>query len=285
MKTVIYLDVLLLVNFVVGYLLIRAAGFACGRCPPFGRNLLGGCAAALTTLVLFLPPLPGALQLLLQLAGAAAVVRAAFPWPGRRCFLRLLGWYFGLNMGLAGLLLLGLQKGLLPGAATNNLAFYLAVSPGLLFSACAVVYLAVRLAALLRPPPGEETAQACIHFPEKELVLRTLRDTGFSAREPATARPVLLVSLPAVERLLPAPAAGYLSDWFAGRAAQPPPGYPLCLVPLQTAAGPLLAPAFRLPATLGGRSLGRLPVAFTPCSLGGDWQALAGPELFDDGRN
>ena len=41
MKTVIYLDTLLLVNFLIGYLLLRGAGLLTGCAPSFGRNLLG----------------------------------------------------------------------------------------------------------------------------------------------------------------------------------------------------------------------------------------------------
>ena len=39
MKTVIYLDVLLLLNFLVAYLLLRAVGFLCGAPPGFLRTL------------------------------------------------------------------------------------------------------------------------------------------------------------------------------------------------------------------------------------------------------
>lgn len=281
MKTVIYLDVLLLMNFVVGYLLLRAAGLVCGVCPPFGRNLLGGWAAALATLVLLLPPLPLLFQLLIRLFGALCAVWAAFPGQSRRSFFRLTGWYFALNMGLAGLLLLLMQGGWLPGTETNNLAFYLAVSPGLLCGACGGVYLAVRLAALLLPSSDAEYGEAHVTLSGETLTLRTLRDTGFSAREPVTASPVLLVSLPAVEKYLPPDLCSFLQVWFSGKTASPPPGLRLCLVPMNTANGPLLAPAFRLPVTLGGRSWPGLPVAFSPHPLG-DCQALAGTALFDE---
>ena len=52
MKSVVYADVLLLVNFLIGYFLLRAAGLACAVPLPFGRNILGAVIAAVSTLML-----------------------------------------------------------------------------------------------------------------------------------------------------------------------------------------------------------------------------------------
>lgn len=282
MKTVIYLDVLLLVNFIVGYFLLRSAGIACGVCPPFARNLLGAAAAALASLVLFLPPLPAPAQIVFGAAGALLAAGAAFPWQGARMYLRLTVWYFALNTGLAGLLMLFIGRGWLPGGQTNNLAVYAPISPRILFAGALAVYLCVRVLCLFLPKEQAETAVWEIQFPNAAAAVKVLRDTGFSAREPATARPVLLVSLPAVKDSLPPPAADFLAAWFAGENQPPPRGYRFCLVPLHTAGGPLLAPAFRLNVCCGGRLRSGIPVAFSPYVLGGGIQALAGPELFDE---
>ena len=55
MKTVIYLDVLLLVNFLAAYFLLLAAGLFSGQRAGFGRMVLGSGAAALSALILFAP--------------------------------------------------------------------------------------------------------------------------------------------------------------------------------------------------------------------------------------
>ena len=55
MKTVIYLDVLLLVNFLAGYFLLMAAGLLSGCAARQLRLLAGAGLAALSALVLFAP--------------------------------------------------------------------------------------------------------------------------------------------------------------------------------------------------------------------------------------
>lgn len=46
-KTVVYLDVLLLTNFLTAYLLLLAAGALSGQRAPFARMLAGSALAAL----------------------------------------------------------------------------------------------------------------------------------------------------------------------------------------------------------------------------------------------
>ena len=103
MKTVIYLDSLLLVNFVIGYFLLRAAGCVCGAPPRWPRGCLGAALAAVSTLILLAPPLPLWAQFLYQGGSALAITAAAFGWQGVRLLLRRAAWYFGMNLALAGL--------------------------------------------------------------------------------------------------------------------------------------------------------------------------------------
>lgn len=57
-KTVVYLDVLLLTNFLTAYLLLLAAGALSGQRAPFARMLAGSALAALSALILFAPEQP-----------------------------------------------------------------------------------------------------------------------------------------------------------------------------------------------------------------------------------
>ncbi len=112
-KTVIYLDVLLLTNFALTLLFLLAAGLLAGLECRAGRLLLGGAAGAASSLALLAPEAPDAAALLYKVSTAALTVAAAYGWPGSRCFARLVGWFCAGNLLLAGALLL-------PGAQTNN---------------------------------------------------------------------------------------------------------------------------------------------------------------------
>ena len=280
MRTVIYLDSLLLINFVIGWFLLRAAGLLAGALPPSGRTLAGAVLAALSTLILLAPVMPVPAQLAYQLATALCVVRAAFPWRGLRCFARGTFWYFALNLGLAGLVILALTRGGAAGMHTNNLAVYFDVSPMLLLVCTLSVYGMAKLAAAVFGCPAGEPLWA-LELEMDGVILR-----GLALRDPYTGRPVVLMSWPAVTGRLPAELERYLTGWFSGEAgAVPPPGLGVRLLQCGTAVGDGLLPGVpvkQVRLTCGGRTVcaGPVVLVFAGRRLAdGRYDALLGPEL------
>ena len=78
MKTVIYLDVLLLTNFLIGYALLAAAGLLAGMQARFGRMVLASLLAASSALILLAPELTYPQQLVYKVGTAAVITAAAF---------------------------------------------------------------------------------------------------------------------------------------------------------------------------------------------------------------
>ena len=290
MKTVIYLDSLLLVNFVIGYFLLRAAGCVCGAPPRWPRGCLGAALAAVSTLILLAPPLPVWAQFLYQGGSALAITAAAFGWQGVRLLLRRAAWYFGMNLALAGLVLAAILRFSAQNVQTNNLAVYWNVPPLLLLFCSLGVYLLARLAVLLfGPAEPEQLWQLEAQLPGGTLRGEALWDTGFSWYDPFSGCPVVRVSAPAAQAQLEEPLQQFLQRWFGGdRAALPPPG--VRLLSCDTATGGDLLPAVqaqRLRICLGKRVLlcGRVTVAFAGKPLSdGRYLALFGPGLAGQAR-
>ena len=224
-KTVIYLDVLLLTNFALTLLFLLAAGLLAGVECRAGRLLLGGAAGAASSLALLAPEAPDAAALLYKVSTAALTVAAAYGWPGGRCFARLVGWFCAGNLLLAGTLLL-------PGAQTNNGCIYLPLSPG----------------ALLAGAGGGQVFPARLTVADTALDVRAFCDTGFSVQEPLSSRAVVLVRFGAVQSRLPPALGTYLEQHFAGAAPLPVPALGVRLVPCTTVAGHCILPA--VPASL-----------------------------------
>ena len=110
MKIVVYLDILLVTNFIAGYFLLRAAGWLAGASCPALRALAGAALAAASTLILLAPALAAPLNFAYKIFTAALVTLAAFGWHGLRPFLRAGTWFFVLNLGLAGFAMLYMQQ-------------------------------------------------------------------------------------------------------------------------------------------------------------------------------
>ena len=248
MKTVIYLDVLLAVNFVTALFLLAGCGVLCSaRSRPLRLTAASGLAAA-ASLILLAPELPLWGQVLYQAASALAIVRTAFCWQGRRVLLRLCGWYFVLNLALAGLVVLAAYRGC-EFVHTNNLACYFGISPLLLLGCVAGIYFLLRVLVLCfgRPAalPGRHLRLTLAGGAPQPV--EAFYDTGFAVQDPATGRPVLLLYYSAVRGGVPEALRFYLDAVFSppgsGRLPVPPPGAQVRLLACDTVAGRTLLPA------------------------------------------
>ena len=190
MRTVIYLDVLLLVNFVVGAAFLLAAGLLCGACCSPLRLVGGAGAAAVSSLALLAPTAPWPLALTYKGTSAALCVAAAYGWQGARNTARLTAWFVLLNLTLTGALFL-------PGAACNNLSFYLPVSPGLLLASTAGVCGVVEGVLHVLGRSGPACFGAELSVAGRVVPLSVFCDTGFHLQEPLSGRAVVLVRLDA----------------------------------------------------------------------------------------
>lgn len=271
MRGIVYVDILVLVNGVIGAFLLRCTARLCS-CPGGGwRLLLGGTAAGLSSLILLLPPLPDAVLWLLKLGSAALIVLAAFPWQGLRWYLRALFWYAAFNILLSGVVFAALYYGALGNIEANNLTLYFNVSPMTLIVCVTAVYLAMRLCLFaFGKPAGHPAAPFSAWFGRWEVTGMALLDTGFSVRDPVSGEAAFLLSRPAVGRMLPPELAAKLDTYFSAGQLDAP----LRLVPTQTATGTRLLPAVQADRLLlrqhgALRAQNCTLAVFTPEELGG----------------
>lgn len=276
-RTVIYLDELVLVNFAAGALFLLGAGLLTGQRCRGGRLILGAALSGASSLALLAPEQPFMPALLYKISVCAAAVAAAYGWPGPRAFGQLCVWCALLSLALTGAVLL-------PGVETRNLSVYLPLSPGLLLVCTGGVYLVLRGLVLLFGRTRAPQFDARLTLYGRTVELRVFCDTGFLVEEPLSGRTVMLVRYPAVSGVLPGPLCTYLEAQLAGQPAVPPQGYGVCLVPCSTLAGQQLLPAVPVQA-LECRAHGRaraqngLLAAFCTADCPpGTWTALVGEQ-------
>lgn len=286
MKTVIYLDVLLLVNFLLAWFLLRGTALITGAPQKNGRLALGSVLAALSTLVLLVPAMPWWAQAGYKAAGSLVIVWAAYSFSGWRSLCKRAAWYFLLNLALAGAVFLAVYAVGPAGMQTNNLAVYFDISPWTLLLCVLCVWLGLRLVNLLfAPPTSDQAVEAELEWEGKSLRFSALADTGCRLSDPLTGQPVLLLSLPALEKQMPLQAVRAAQLYFSGTVPDAPGG--MRLVSCQTPAGPCVIPAFsaqKIRFGRGGRNtqrehvtVGLVNTRFQP----GDKEALVGADWLE----
>lgn len=242
MKTVVYVDVLLGVNLLLAWFLLRATARITSSAVHPLRLAAASAAAAVFTLTLLAPPMGLAMQLLVKLGGSVCIVAIAFPHTGPRALLRRAVWYFLLNLLLAGMVLCAVWFGGVTGVETNNLSVYFDISPQVLVLAVLAVWLSMRLLELLFAVPQTAPVEMQLEMEDRSISLFALGDTGCHVKDPLTGQGVVLVSLQGAEKQLPPRIRQAASGFYAGDL--PDAGAGLRLISCQTAAGTTLLPAF-----------------------------------------
>lgn len=274
--TVVYIDLLFLLNLIANYLLLLAAGRMAGAALARWRIGLGAGLGALYAALVFLPGLAWLVCWPCKLA--AGVLMALTAYGGERRLLRVTVLFFGASAALAGAVL-GLE---LLGNVSLTLehgVFYTPLDIRLLLLMFVACYFVLSLFFRRVGQHGGELVRLRIVLEGGAADVAALRDTGHTLTDPATNRPVVVADGQALAKILP--------DW--ADPADPVRSLERChaagsrqarLVPYRAVGvecGMLLALRTRQ-VTADGKPLGRLLVALspTPLSDGGGYQALIG---------
>lgn len=283
--TVIYIDSLFLLNFVVDYLLLLCAGRLAGEVLHRGRLALGAALGAAYVAAVFFPGMGFLLHPLCKLG--AAVLSLLISYGGSRRLLRVSLVFFAaaaaFGGGIFALELLGGR-----GLTLKNGIFYSAMDLKLILLSAAGCYVLLTLVlqrTAKHSAVHRELTPALLTLEGRRVALTALVDTGNTLTDPANGRPVMVAE---GERLAPLFPPGQAPDVQALRdpvktmerlSAQGWQGR--CrLLPYQSVGvecGLLLA--LRLDgAKIGTEDYGKLLVALSPTRLsdGGGYSALIG---------
>lgn len=275
--TVVYIDLLFLLNLIANYLLLLAVGRMSGAVLRRWRIGLGAAAGALYAVLVFLPGLEWLAFWLCKMA--CGVLMALIAYGGERYLLRVTVFFFGASAALAGAVL-GLEMLGSVSLTLEHGVFYSKLDIRLLlllFVACYFV-----LSLFFRRTgrySGRELVRLEVTLDRGTVSLTALVDTGHSLTDTATNRPVVVAEAQALSGLLPA--------W--ADAAQPIRSVERChasgsrqarLIPYRAVGvecGMLLALRTQ-GVRVGEKSLGPLLMALSPTPVddGGTYHALIG---------
>lgn len=274
--TVVYIDLLFLLNLIANYLLLLAAGRIAGAALLRWRIGLGAGVGALYAAMVFLPGLEWLALWPCKLACGVVIVLIAYG--GERHLLRVAVVFFGASAALAGAVL-GFE---LLGSVSLTLehgVFYSRLDIRLLLLLFVACYFVLSLFFHRTGHKDRELVRLEVELEAGAASLTALVDTGHSLIDSATNRPVVVAEARALADLLP--------DW--ADASAPIQSVERChaagsrqarLVPYRAVGvecGMLLALRTQ-GVTVNGKPLGRLLLALSPTIVddGSGYQALLG---------
>lgn len=199
----VYADVLILVNFIVDYFLLRLTCALLRVKTVLWRMILSSFLGGIFSLYIFLPQSPIIVETAVKLLTCCIMTAVAFGFAGTVKYLRASAVFFGVNLGFAGVML-GLWYAFKPGGMViNNSVVYFDISPIFLVAAAAAYYFISMLAGyfLRRRTAAAEHCKLSITAQGKNIVLDAVIDTGNSLSDPFGCSQVIIVSAAAAEKL------------------------------------------------------------------------------------
>ena len=278
---IIYVDVLIAVNWVVDDMILSAT--ACVLHMPLAKKrlLFAGLLGGVSGLLILLPPFSVALSLLIKLISACLLTFFAFPWRGIKSFAKTTTVFF---------IIAALFAGILSGIwlhtsgemfLVRNGIVYFSISPLWIALFAGISYGVVRMYDRLTRKNAPQNCEYILRIENngKYCTCRALYDTGLHLNEPFSGRPVIVVERTVIEALEDTSLCSCLQfhDTLSSERSQG-----IRLIPYHTLENKGLLPAF-LPKTVTVCAMGQSPrdisgtyVAVTENLGRGEYRALIG---------
>ena len=240
---VIYLDILIVLNWLIDYLLLSLTSRIL-RLPAKTWRLMLGSAVGGVAACQILLPVPTLFAWLIRLFSAALIVRIAFAWHGWKRYGQRIFSFFCISALLSGMVMVLWYATGSDAVITKGGTVYCDISPLWLTVFALVSYGVIRLYERFRRSRAPEVLEYTVTVCEGDSVCecRALYDTGLRLREPFSGQPVIVINRAALTAVLPLPLSEALRTVGAVTTVYASPR--LRMIPYRTVSGNGLLPAF-----------------------------------------
>jgi len=182
---IVYADILIVLNLIVDYFLLLAAGAVIRKKPKFIRILLAASIGGLSSLYIFLPQSPVFVELILRIALCAVMTLMSFGFGTLKDYLRSTGIFFGITCLYAGIMT-ALWHIIKPrGMVINNSVVYFDISALTLIVCTVIFYLLFTILSGIFASNGKmaEYCSITIKAGENAVQFTAMLDTGNSVSD------------------------------------------------------------------------------------------------------
>lgn len=203
LKTVIYADILIVINIIVNYLLLRASAAITGCQFKAVRFLLASAAGGVFSLVIFIENIPVWLNAIIKTVFLLIMVFIAFGAKSLKSFLKCCGAFFLSNFAFAGIML-ALNFTVMPNASIyKNGVVYFDIDIFTLTVAAVACYAILSLISRFTKSkiPQKSIYPIRITYGEKSVEGKALFDSGNSLCDCFSGKPAIIAEKDFVKKI------------------------------------------------------------------------------------
>lgn len=206
MKQVVYVDVLVALNVIVSFFLIKSVCAVAREKPKTLRVLVGSMLGGLYSLVIFLPQVHISLSIIGRACVLLAVTLSVFGFIGLRRLLRCFFLLCAATLLCAGVVTAAWVLFLPDAVIVRNGSFYVDVSFIQLVTVCVLIYVTAKIFGRFLSKRGSEEINVRVEISVggKTAAVNGIIDTGNTLCDSFTGEPVSVISQSLALSLLPA---------------------------------------------------------------------------------
>ncbi len=205
LQQIIYVDVLVILNLIITFLLLSATEFFLREKAYGWRLFLGALAGGIYSLQVFLPEMGMILNILSRLIAGVIITYISFGFKTYKRFLKTLSVFLLITFAFAGVMI-GLWMIFRPsGMLINNSTVYFGISLPVLIVSTAVCYVLVRVIfrIILKNKPQQSIFDFTLEIDGKKLQGRAMLDTGNILAESFSGYPVVVCTYDFLKDIFP----------------------------------------------------------------------------------
>lgn len=201
---IIYVDILIIINLIVNYFLLKASEKLLRKKLKFYRTVLSALIGALSSLYIFLPISNIFLDLVFKLILCLIMTAVAFGIPNFKGYIKSVFMLFFVTFLFAGIMMAVFQIFKPSGMYTEKFIVYFNISPIFLVLLTVVFYLILSISIKLfgRIAPYSKRCKINVFYDNKSITLDALIDTGNSLTDVFGSSEIIIVDKNFVEKFL-----------------------------------------------------------------------------------
>ena len=205
MDTIIYIDILFLLNMCLDFIVIATTAFFTGRECNIRRVLLSSAFGAIYSTIIFFPELNSFNIVIIKIIVSCALIAISFKITSLSLYIKTTVIYYIINF-LYGGCIYAFHRFTILGSKINysNGEYYIDMPLWLIITVCISFYFLVKILStrLNNSLIKNETVKVTIVLNEKRAELTALIDTGNSLYDPISSLPVMIVQKDALKNLI-----------------------------------------------------------------------------------
>ncbi len=278
MKLTVYVDVLIVVNTIINYFLLKITAFRLKQSPDSRFFILSAFVGSLFSFTIFFE-ITQFIALIIKIASLSVCTYISFGFSNMKKYIRCFIYYFSSNAFFYGIISRGMDT--VPTIYSKNMFYYIYINPYKLVICVSGVYLAIIFFDMLYDNKHKsDVYKTEIILENNNIILNGFYDTGFNIKDIITSKQIMLCSYADIKQQLSRELRSKIEAFFNNKYSVKHGVIPIFYSDISN--NGILPSVKRKKTVINNKEFKNILIAFTDKKLSEDVQIIFGKDIYKE---